>query len=175
MQQVTTKPEGVQAELARRHRAALRAVGWLFALTILLCILAYVSRYALVQRNSPALDMTWRIVIPILGLGAVTWRRTKFSATRLQDILALRGATGLLATLQRTTVQVALFGAAIAVIGFVVTMLTGLFFYMLGAGIIAVAVLLYCYPRRNAWQSALRGLEESDEANNPPAAKGSVV
>jgi hypothetical protein len=118
--------------------------------------------------------MTWRIGVPILGLGAVVWRRTKFSAIRLQDILALRGINGLLATLQRTTVQVALMGGAIAIMGFIVTMLTGLFFYMLGAGIIALAVLLYCYPRRSAWESVVRGIEETDDANNPPE-KGSVV
>lgn len=158
----------------RRHKAALTVVVGLLALTLVLVIVAFVSGRYLVQRNNPALDMTWRIVVPILGLGAVAWRRTKFSAIRLQDILALRGAHGLLETLQRTTVQVALLGGAIAVLGFTVTMLTGLFFYMLGAGIIAVAVLLYCYPRRAAWQRVLRSIEETGDADGT-SAKGSVV
>jgi hypothetical protein len=69
---------------------------------------------------------------------------------------------------------VALLGGAIAIMGFIVTMLTGLFFYMLGAGIIAVAVLLYCYPRRSAWQRVVKGIEETDDANDPPA-KGNVA
>jgi hypothetical protein len=174
LEQVTTKSQSVQGELTRRHKAATTIVAALFALTLVLAIIAYLGHQFMVQQNNPLLDMTWRIGVPILGLGAVVWRRTKFSAIRLQDILALRGVSGLLATLQRTTVQVALMGGAIAIMGFIVTMLTGLFFYMLGAGIIALAVLLYCYPRRSAWESVVKGIEETDDANNPPA-KGSVV
>lgn len=149
-------------------------VGGLFTLTLLLSAVAYASERFMVQRNNPALDMTWRIVVPILGLGAVAWRRTKFSAIRLQDILALQGVSGLLATLERTTMQVALLGGAIAVLGFMVTLLTGQFFYMLGAGIIALAVLLYCYPRRSAWERLLKSIEETGEADDP-SAKGSAV
>jgi hypothetical protein len=174
LEQVTAKSQNIQDELARRHKAAMYVVLGLFTLTLVLALVAYLGHQYIVQRNNPMLDMTWRIVVPILGLGAVAWRRTKFSAIRLQDILALRGVSGLLATLQRTTAQVALLGGAIAVIGFIVTMLTGLFFYMLGAGIIAIAVLLYCYPRRASWQRVVKGIEETDDANDPPA-KGSVA
>jgi hypothetical protein len=174
LEQVTAKSQNFQDELARRHKAAMYVVAGLFALTLVLALVAYLGHQYIVRRNNPTLDMTWRIVLPILGLGAVAWRRTKFSAIRLQDILALRGVSGLLATLQRTTAQVALLGGAIAVIGFIVTMLTGLFFYMLGAGIIAIAVLLYCYPRRASWQRVVEGIEETDDANDPPA-KGSVA
>jgi hypothetical protein len=172
LEQAAAKSQSIQGELARRHRAAMTIVIGLLALTLVLTLTAYLGHQFMVQKPNPALDMIWRIVVPVLGLGAVIWRRTKFSAIRLQDILALRGVSGLLATLERTTAQVALMGGAIAIIGFIVTMLTGLFFYMLGAGIIAVAVLLYCYPRRAAWQSVVKGIEETDDANNPPAKEG---
>jgi hypothetical protein len=174
LEQAATTSQSIQDELTRRHKAALTVVIGLLALTLVLTLTAYLGHQFMVQKHNPMLDMTWRIVVPILGLGAVVWRRTKFSAMRLQDILALRGVSGLLATLQRTTAQVALLGGAIAVMGFIVTMLTGLFFYMLGAGIIAVAVLLYCYPRRSAWQRVVKGIEETDDANDPTA-KGSVA
>jgi hypothetical protein len=173
LEQAATKSQSIQDELARRHKAAMTTVMGLLALTLVLTLTAYLGHQFMGQQHNPMLDMTWRIVVPILGLGAVVWRRTKFSAMRLQDILALRGVSGLLATLERTTAQVALMGGAIAIMGFVVTMLTGLFFYMLGAGIIAVAVLLYCYPRRNAWQRVVKGIEETDDANDPP--QGSVA
>jgi hypothetical protein len=174
LEEVTTKSQSAQDELTRRHKAAMMIVVGLFVLTLVLAVIAYLGHQFVVQSNNPTLDMTWRIVVPILGLGAVALRRTKFSAIRLQDVLALRGVSGLLATLQRTTAQVALLGGAIAIIGFIVTMLTGLFFYMLGAGIIAVAVLLYCYPRRSAWQRVIKGIEETDDASDPPA-KGRLV
>lgn len=174
MEQVETKSQSIQDELTRRHKAAMTIVIGLLALTLVLTLTAYLGHQFMAQERNPMLDMTWRIVVPFLGLGAVVWRRTKFSAIRLQDILALRGVSGLLATLERTTAQVALLGGAIAIMGFIVTMLTGLFFYMLGAGIIAVAVLLYCYPRRSAWQRVVKGIEETDDANDPPA-KGNVA
>jgi amino acid transporter len=170
------KSPAVRDEVTRRHKSARAIVVGLLALTLVLTVVAYLGHQFVVQQHNPTLDMTWRIVVPILGLGAVVWRRTKFSAMRLQDILALRGVSGLLATLQRTTAQVALMGGAIAILGFIVTMLTGLFFYMLGAGIIAAAVLLYCYPRRSAWESVVKGIEETDdEEQASPPAKGSMA
>ncbi len=71
--------------------------------------------------------------------------------------------------MKRTTVQVALLGGAIALIGFAITLLTGIFFYMLGAAVIAIAVLLYCYPRRAAWQRVVEAIERTGDANSAPA------
>jgi hypothetical protein len=58
----------------------------------------------------------------------------------------------LLKTLEKTTLQVALIGAALSVLGFVATLMTGNDFYTYGAGLIAVVILLYCYPTRTSWQ-----------------------
>jgi len=88
-------------------------------------------------------------------LGAVALRRTKFAAMRLQDIGALKGASGLLITLQRTTLQVAGLGIVIALVGFIATLVSANDFYAYGAGLVAVAVLLYCYPTRTSWERAL--------------------
>ena len=57
--------------------------------------------------------------------------------------------------LQRTTLRVALIGAAIALIGFVSTLISGTPIYTYQAGVVAAAVLLYGYPVRNAWEQAL--------------------
>ncbi|HEY0006024.1 MAG TPA: hypothetical protein VGB17_14685 [Pyrinomonadaceae bacterium] len=160
-------------ELERRYQATARLVQVWLLLVPLLAVVAFFSQRYITPRNNPSLDMTWRIAVPILGFGALALRRTRFSAMRLQDIGALYGISGLLSTLQKTTVQVALLGGAIALIGFVITLLTGLFFYTLGAGIIALAVLLYCYPRRMAWRRVVDGVEEIDDAKRPPV-KGSV-
>jgi len=96
------------------------------------------------------------ITILIFGLGAIAFRRTKFATMRLQDIAALQGASGLLISLQRTTLQVALIGAAVAVIGFVATLLTGDASYTYRAGVVAAAIMLYCYPVRSSWEQAVR-------------------
>ena len=150
-----TSPES-QAELARRHKAAATTVLGLLVATVLLSVVAFLATpYLTVQSSNPVLDMAVRIVILILGLGAVVWRRTKFQNMRLQDIVGLYGITGLLRTLEKTTIQLALLGAAIASIGFIATLMTGSELYTYWSGIIAVIVFVYCYPTRQSWLRAL--------------------
>ena len=92
------------------------------------------------------------ISILVFGLGAFVLRRTKFSALRLKDIAAVKGTSALLKTLQDTTIQVASIGGAIALMGFMVTILTGDWTNMLrGAGVAGI-VLIYGFPFRSAWQ-----------------------
>jgi hypothetical protein len=71
---------------------------------------------------------------------------------RLQDIGGLKGTTGLLITLEKTTLQLALLGAGIAALGFIGTLMTGNDVYTYWAGLIAIVVLVYCYPSKKAWQ-----------------------
>src|SRR5688572_23394398 len=120
-----TSPEA-QAEVARRHKAAATTVIALFVSTVLLSILAFVARPYLEEKppNFP-LDMGVRLTVLVLGLGAIVWRRNKFSSMRLQDIAGLQGVSGLVRPLEKTTVQLAVLAEAIATIGFVTTIVTG--------------------------------------------------
>jgi membrane protein YdbS with pleckstrin-like domain len=149
-----TSPEA-QAELARRHKAAATTVLGLLVATILLSVVAFLAKPYFTANPNVVLDMAVRIVILILGLGAVVWRRTKFQTMRLQDIAGLSGASGLLKTLEKTTIQLALLGAAIASIGFVATLMTGNERYTHWAGAIAIIVFIYCYPTKQSWLRAL--------------------
>ena len=150
-----TSPEA-HAELARRHKAAATTVLGLLVATILLSVIAFLARSYLTEKppNLP-LDMAVRLLILVLGLGAVVWRRTKFQPMRLQDIFGLQGVTGLLKTLEKTTVQIALLGAAITAIGFIATLVTGNDLYTYWASAIAIVVLVYCYPTKSSWLRAL--------------------
>ena len=149
-----TSPEA-QAELSRRHKSASTTVLGLLVATILLSVVAFLARPYLVEKPNLVLDMAVRIVILIMGLGSVVWRRTKFQPMRLQDITGLAGVTGLLKTLEKTTVQLALLGAGIASIGFISTLITGFAAYTYWAGAIAVIVFIYCYPTKSSWIRAL--------------------
>ena len=99
-----------------------------------------------------SLAMALWISILVFGLGSFVLRRTRFQAARLQDIAALRGISGLLVTLQGTTIQIACIGAAIALMGFMVTIMTGNKYDMLRAGSVAAIVLISAFPQRSAWQ-----------------------
>ena len=146
-----TSPEA-QAELARRHKAAAVTVAGLLIATVLLSVVAFVARPYLIERDSgPLLYLTARLVVLFFGLGAVAWRRNRFSAMRLQDIAGLEGVRGLVKTLEKTTIQLAICAEAIAATGFVVTLITGNILYTFWAGAIAVLVLVYCYPTKSSW------------------------
>ena len=149
-----TSPEA-QSELARRHKAAATTVLGLLVATVLLSVVAFLAKPYFTEQPNVVLDMAVRIVILILGLGAVVWRRTKFQTMRLQDIAGVAGVSGLLITLEKTTIQLALLGAGIASIGFVATLMTGNERYTFWAGAIAVIVFIYCYPTRQSWLRAL--------------------
>ncbi len=159
--------ESIERELLRRHKATATTVAGLLVATVLLSIAAYISKSFLREQHNPPVDIALRITILIFGLGAVALRRTRFATMRLQDIGALAGASGLLRTLQKTTIQVALIGAAISMVGFIATLLTGNAFYSYGATLVAVFVLLYCFPTRPSWRRTLQQFAQVSEAPIP--------
>ncbi|HEX2271341.1 MAG TPA: hypothetical protein VHH35_17475 [Pyrinomonadaceae bacterium] len=165
-----------QAELTRRHKAAATTVLGLVVATILLSIVAYLGRpYFTEQPPNPPLDFAVRIVILVLGLGAVVWRRTKFQPARLKDIAGLDGVSGLVRTIEKTTLQVALLGAAIAVTGFVTTLITGNELYTFWSGAIAIVVLVYGYPTKSSWlRTVSRYTDPQADVPPPPSSPEAV-
>lgn len=154
-----TSPEA-QSELARRHKAAATTVLGLLVATILLSVVAFLAKPYFTANDSSAINMAVRIVILILGLGAVVWRRTKFQPMRLQDIFGLAGVSGLLKTLEKTTIQLALLGAATASVGFIATLVTGNDWYTYLACAVAILVFVYCYPTKSSWLRTLYRIAE---------------
>ncbi|HLN97668.1 MAG TPA: hypothetical protein VK208_04335 [Pyrinomonadaceae bacterium] len=152
----TSASANEKSELMRRHKSTATTVLSLLVAVILLGVLAYVSQKFLTQRTNPALDMAVRISIVIFAFGAIALRRTKFAKMRLQDIGALQGATGLIITLQRTTMLVAMIGVAVGLFGFFATLMTGDPWQTYRAVVIAAAVLLYGYPVRSSWEQAVQ-------------------
>src|SRR5689334_14888847 len=119
---MTVAAQTVQTELDQRHRKASTLVLIFLTLDAMLVVIAYFAGERLYRPwGAPSTIMGLWIAILIFGLGAFVLRRTKFAAMRLKDVAALKGATGLLKTLQDTTMQVAFIGAAIALMGFVIT------------------------------------------------------
>jgi len=171
---VSQTVESTQAELARRHRAAVRVVSAVLMLTLALVALALVLVPRLFLDSGPVVANTLLFTIFFLAVGSIIFRRTKFSSMRLQDIAAVRGTSGLLETLQWTTVYVALAGGVIALLGFLFALMTGERFNVFYPAVVAVAVLVYCYPRRAAWAAVVSALADTpDEPRR--AAKGTIA
>jgi hypothetical protein len=142
-------------ELFRRHRTAMLVVVGFLLLTFALLAVAYFAEKSIVRPGDPSIVMGLRTAMVIFGLGVFVFRRTRFAAMRLRDIVAVKGRSALLKTLQGTTIQCASIGGAIALMGFIITIRTGDWIDMLRGGGVAVVVLIYCFPFRGAWQRAV--------------------
>lgn len=164
-----------EAELARRHRAASLAVQLLVTLSLVLVVLAYAGVRLPLDSLPPAAYGTLWIVILFLGLGAVAFRRWRFNATRLQDVAALGGPSALLATLQTTTLLLAALAALVALLGFVLYSVWREPTDMLKAGVVALAVLLYAYPRRAAWRKVVEASQQPGGLTGAAEPKGTTA
>lgn len=171
---VATTVESTQDELTRRHAAAARFVGGMIVFTLLLVAAAVSGVLRSALDFNPMLANILRISIIFLAGGAFVFRRTMFTAMRLRDIAALRGTVGLLDTLQRTTMIVASIGGVIALLGFVVSLMTEYWLEAVLLGGVAVVVLFYSYPRRDAWQSVVAALADDGNTGTDGIAKGTI-
>jgi hypothetical protein len=149
-------------------------VAAMLLVTVSLIAASLLASESLHRPGDPSLAMALWIAILIFGLGSFALRRTRFQTMRLQDIAALRGISGLLAALQGTTIQIAFIGGAIALMGFIVMIMTGNKYDMLRAGGVAVIVLLYAYPQRSSWERLVKAIEKTGDAD-AATAKGIVA
>jgi hypothetical protein len=159
---MTPNSASIQSELVRRHRTAALVVAGFLVLDIALVMIAIFLGDRIFRPGDRSMIMALWIVILVLGLGAFVIRRTRFVPMRLQDVAGVKGVSGLLKTLQGTTIQLACIGGAIALMGFVITILRGDWTDMLRAGGVSAIVLFYCFPFRSAWERVVRELAQED-------------
>jgi hypothetical protein len=167
--------ENIQSELVRRHRMAAMVIGAMLGLSVALMGIAYFKAESLMRGGDPNLAMGLWIMILIFGLGSFVLRRTRFQSMRLKDIAALRGPSGLLAALQGTTIQIGFIGGAIALMGFIVTIISGNYWDTLRAGGVAIIVLVSAFPQRSAWQRLLKIAEQPIDSTDDPPTEGYVA
>src|ERR1700741_4813376 len=104
---MTPTPGGLPNELSRRPRTATMFVVGFLVLDLALLVIAYFAAERLFRPNDSSLIMGLWIAILVFGLSAFVLRRTRFAAMRLKDVAALKGISGLLKSLQDTTIQIA--------------------------------------------------------------------
>lgn len=145
-------------ELTKRHSFSSKLVSASITVTLILVALAIAGlRPKVGAAADPTLLMAMRIAIPFFGLGAVVVRRVRFNSTRLIDTAAVRGQSGLLASLQKTVVIVVALALAMVAMGYLITATqSGDPQDTILPGIAALAILIFTYPRRVAWQRLLQ-------------------
>jgi hypothetical protein len=145
-------------ELNNRYRTTVFIVlGQIFV--VLFLIVAAWLMVTKVQISLSDQDFTtlW-VAVLFIAVGSFILRRMFFNWERLKNIGLLKGIAGVLGTLQRNSIILGIFGVAVAILGFVISIFSGNSSDMLRAGAIALVVFLINFPRKKVWKTIVSNL-----------------
>lgn len=149
-----------KVEIEKRYRTAaflvFAQIASLFLLVVLAFVLAKSENGGQISNNT-----RWMLWIAALfaALGSFIIRRMLYRWDRLRDISLLKGISGLIKTLSINSILLALMAEIVAVIGFVISNLTGDAFEMVRASVIALVVFIVNFPRKSIWEKIVKNLE----------------
>lgn len=92
------------------------------------------------------------IAILALAIAAFFLRRMILAPTAIRDTATIKGASGLIQSLQTKTIFLAALGEAIAIFGFVISLASGNYSDMVRAAIVAGIIFFINFPRKSSWQ-----------------------
>lgn len=148
------------AELDKRYRTTVFIV---LAQIFVVLFLIFGGRFLApsIPANLSGQDLTtlW-VALLFIAVGSFIMRRMFFSWERLKNIALLNGIGGLLGTLQRNSVLLSVFAVVIALLGFVISVFSGVSSDIYRAGAIALVVFLINFPRKKVWKTIVANLEK---------------
>ena len=165
---MTSEVEATRTQVAAAHRTALTLV---LALAMSIVIYAGVGLLILNLRGARAqaeLPYSFYGAAAVLAIGSIMLRRMQLHRMKLEVVATTRGVEGLIKHLLNATIICAAIAEVIGVLALVVAFFGGEQSDVVRLGVVALAVSLYNYPRRSAWQSAV----DYFCASNADAAEG---
>lgn len=149
-----------RSELEKRYRTTTIVIAFQIFTVIVLIIAAW---FAAQSSNNSVSDQTlttlW-VAVLFIAVGAFLARRMLFGWERLKNIVLLKGAKGLIQTLQTNSIILGVIGEIVALMGFLITLLSGNKWEMFRAGAIALIVFLANFPRKSVWEKIVSNLEK---------------
>ena len=150
----------IQIELEKRYRTAAFVFIAQIATTLILIVIAwFLAQTSENDATSQSLFTLW-LVILFIAVSSFILRRALFNWGRLTNIAVLKGIPGLLQTLQNNAILLGSLGELIAIIGFLVTILSGDKWEMFRAGAVALIVFLANFPRKTTWRKIVANQEK---------------
>lgn len=128
----------------------------IFASIFLIIFGWFYSAYRDNSVNQNAIPLLWFLVISIVILSFIL-RRLLFSRKRL---VKSSGQIGILSDLQNSTAILIFLGLIITLFGFLIGSLSGNKLEILRAGIAALVVFIFNFPRKTIWQKIVYQLEK---------------
>jgi hypothetical protein len=159
---MTTNPQQAQqttgqgSQVAAAHRTA-----WLVVILMAVSIAVYTAIGVVVvsSAEAPVDQPSWLrgfyVAALFLALGSVAIRRTQLRWLRLQVVAGLKGVEGLVKHFANVTIISAALAEAIGMLGLLSSFLGGGMRDVLTFGVISMLVVLFSYPRRDAWERTI--------------------
>ena len=148
------------ATLEKRYRLTFLIFLTQICAVLILVVVAWIwlpkIETSLASRDLTAL---W-VGILFIAIGSFVLRRLFFNWERLKNIVLLKGVPGLLGTLRTNSVILGLMAEIIAIIGFLIALLSGNSSDMLRAAAISTVVFLINFPRKSVWKKIISNLEK---------------
>lgn len=145
-------------ELEKTYRTTALIVTIQIVVVLLLVFAAWFGFFRVETDFSNADFTTVWVAVLFIAIGSFVLRRTFFNWERLKNIAILKGVPGILKTLQRNSVLLGMMGLLIAVIGFVIAILSGSSFDMFRAAVISLIVFLINFPRKKVWKTIISNI-----------------
>jgi hypothetical protein len=153
---VNQNSEQIEQELNRRYQATLLVFFSQLAVTVVLTVVAwFAASQSSVSAPVSVINILW-IVLLVIAIGAFLLRRFIFAPDVLHNAAIVKGASGLLKSLQLKTILLNSAGELIAVIGFVIALLSGDALDMLRAAAIALIVFFISFPSKATWRRVVQ-------------------
>ncbi len=152
--------EQLAGELGKRYQTtSLIVVGQIIATLILIAVSWLIAPRIDLDITQQTTDALW-IFIVLTAVGVFLLRRILFNWAKLRNINLTKGVKGLIATLQTYTILLGTLTVVIAIVGFLISVMTGNKFEMFRAGAIALVVFLVIFPRKKMWETIVSGLNK---------------
>ena len=152
---MTPNVEQTRSRVAAAHRTALTLV-LAFAMSIVIYVgVGILIRGALPPNMRADLRYASYAAAAILAIGSIIVRRTQLHRMKLEVVAARRGVDGLIKHLLNATLLAAAMAEIIGVLALLVAFFGGDRSEIIRLGVVALAVSLYNYPRRSAWQQVV--------------------
>jgi hypothetical protein len=159
---VTRTSEQTHNRVAAAHRTALTLV---IALAMSVVIYTGVGLLILNLRGTSQqaeLPYSFYGAAAVLAIGSILVRRVQLHRMKLEVVAGTRGVEGLIKHLLNATILAAAIAEVIGVLALVVAFFGGDQSDVIRLGVVAMAVSLYNYPRRSAWQQAVDYFSATD-------------
>lgn len=149
-----------RTELEQRYRIAVFVIIFQIFTVIALIVGAwFVAQNSENSITSQSIMTLWTAVL-FIAVGAFALRRLIFNWERLKNTTLLKGIKGLIQSLQINTIILGVLAELVAILGFLITVLSGNKWEMFRAGIVSLVVFLTIFPRKSAWEKIVANLEK---------------